>query len=139
MTVSATSFYAGKPFTLRDALISGLLSPSDNPQGYRIAAVGTAICGMLLLPVALLFYRTLAQRNRPIALLGSILFGLGPLSAISILFFVNEISDIHVYLAFAAYIFMTAGLLLCLALECSPVIRMGGLAGMTRLLVILFL
>src|SRR4051794_20260213 len=102
MVISARSFYSGKPVRLRDAMISGLLSHTDNPQGYRVASTGTALCGVLLLPVALVFYRALARHNRPLALAGSILFGLGPLSATSIILFASEINDLHVYLASAA-------------------------------------
>jgi hypothetical protein len=139
MAFSARYYYAGKPVKFRDAMISGLLSPADNPRGHRIAAAGTALCGLLLLPVAWLFNRTLARRNRPIALAGSLVFGLGPLSAISILFFASAINDAHVYLAFAAYISMTAGLLICLALESASTVRAGGRKGFSLLMVLLFL
>jgi hypothetical protein len=123
MVGSARPYYAGKPVNIRDALISGLLSPTDNPHGYLIASAGTAICGLLLLPVALAFYRRLLARNRRIAFAGSLLFALGPMCAVSIALFSHEITDTHVYLAFAAYIFMTSGLLVCLALEASAFMR----------------
>ena len=134
MVISAGVFFTGKPVQLREAMISGLLSPSDNPRGYRIASAGTAICGVLLLPVALLFYRALARRHRVLALAGSVTFGLGPLCAASILLYAGEIDDTHVYLAFAAYIFMTLGLLIGLALEGSTVVRAGGIRGGALLL-----
>lgn len=139
MLISAGSYYSGKPIKLRDAMISGLLSPSDNPQGYRIVSAGTAICGALLLPVAFLFFRTLSRRNRSLACVGSVVFGLGPLCAVSMIFFASEINDTHVYLAFAAYIFMTSGLLICLALEVWPITRRGGMAGTALSLVLLSL
>jgi len=75
--MSARSFYSGRPVHLRDAMISGLLSPTDNPRGYVIASAGTALCGLLLLPVALVFYRRLSRLNRPLAMAGAFLFGLG--------------------------------------------------------------
>ena len=133
MMLSARAMFAGKPVDLRDALISFLLSPSDNPNGYRIAIVGTALCGALLLPVAYLFYRKLSARNRPLAFIGSLIFGLGPLSAVSMIFLTQTIDDLHVRLAFAAYIFMTLGLLICLALEGYFIIRGGGIAAFAML------
>jgi len=139
MIVSARSFYSGKPVHLRDAMISGLLSPIDNPRGYWIASAGTAICGLLLLPVALAFYRKLSPLNRPLATAGTFLFGLGPLTATSMIFIATEINDLHVYLAFAAYIFMTTGLTICLALESSASIKTGGIAGRLMLSLLAFL
>jgi hypothetical protein len=139
MVISAGLCYSGKPMVLSDAVISFLLSASDNPHGYRIAGVGTSLCGALLLPVAFLFYRNLSRRNQPLALVGAVLFGLGPLSALSMIFFTREINDAHVYLAFAAYMCMTAGLLICLALEAHPAIRAGGPAGRFLFLVLCFL
>jgi len=139
MVVSARSFYSGKPVHLRDAMISGLLSPTDNPHGYWIASTGTASCGILLLPVALVFYRKLAPLNRPLAMSGAFLFGLGPLAATSMIFVAAEINDLHVYLAFGAYIFMTTGLTICLALESSALIMRRGIAGKGLLSLILFL
>jgi hypothetical protein len=143
MVISARSFYSGKPIKLRDAMISGILSPSDNPRGYRIAAAGTCLCGVLLLPVAFAFYRALSRRHRPLALLGTLTFSLGPLSAISMIFVTAEINDLHVYLATAAYFFMTAGLLICLALEGHDIVLRGvtggGIRRVAMFLVLLFL
>jgi hypothetical protein len=139
MLISARSYYSGRPIKLRDAMISGLLAPSDNPHGYGIARTGTALCGALLLPVAFMFYRALSRRSRPLAMVGALIFALGPVSAISIVFFANDIDDLHVYLAFAAYIFMTSGVLICLALEVSPIVRAGGMRAISMLLVPLFL
>jgi hypothetical protein len=137
MVLSASFIRTGKPFEVGDVLISFLISPSDNPHGYRIATGGMAVCGVLLLPVAWMFYRRLLTRNRAIARVGSVLFALGPLCAISILFFASEINDTHADLAFAAYIFMTAGLMVCLALAGFPVVRAGGLRGAAMLAVVL--
>jgi hypothetical protein len=139
MLISARSFYAGKPVELGDAVISYLLSASDNPHGYRIANAGISLCGALLLPVAFLFYRALSRRNRSLALAGSLAFGLGPLSAAFMIFFTPEINDLHGYLATAAYFFMTSGLLASLSLEGESIVRAGGFRGMALLLVLLFL
>ncbi len=139
MLISSHDCCSGKPIKLRDTMISALLAPSDNPRGYRIAGAGTCMCGFLLLPVAFVFYRELSWRNRAIALIGSLIFALGPLSAISIIFLATEINDLHVYLATAAYIFMTAGLLICLALEGYPTVRAGGIRGLSMLFALLFL
>jgi len=139
MVMSARSFYSGRPVHLRDAMISGLLSPTDNPRGYVIASAGTALCGLLLLPVALVFYRRLSRLNRPLAMAGAFLFGLGPLTATSMIFIAAEINDLHVYLAFAAYIFMTTGLMICLALASSATIKTGGIAGTLLLSLLVFL
>jgi hypothetical protein len=139
MIASARPYYSGKSIRLRDAMISALLSPTDNPQGYRIASAGTALCGVLMLPVAFTFNRALARRHRPLAFIGSFLFGLGPLSAASMIFVAPEINDLHVYLATGAYIFMTAGLLICLALAAHPVVLTGGGRGPAQALALLFL
>jgi hypothetical protein len=139
MLLSAARYYAGKPIDLDDALISYLLSAHDNPRGSRIAIVGIALCGFLLLPVVFLFYRALARRGPRMALAGSLIFALGPLCAIAMIFFTSEINDVHVGLAYAAYIFMTAGLLISLALEGSATIKAGGVKGVAMLMVLLFL
>jgi hypothetical protein len=117
MGISAKSYFSGKPIDWHDAVISFLLSSSDNPHGYRVASAGTSICGALLLPVAFLFYQKLSRRNRALAIGGSVLFGLGPLCAVSMIFFTSEINDVHVQLANAAFFFMTGGLLICMAME----------------------
>lgn len=117
MVISAKPYFAGKKIDWHDAVISYLLSSSDNPHGYRVASVGTSICGALLLPVAFVFYRNLSRRNRVLAIAGQLIFGLGPLCAVSMIFFTSEINDLHVELATAAYFFMTLGLLICIAME----------------------
>lgn len=139
MLISAKSFFSGKPINWHDAVISYLLSSSDNPHGYRVAIVGTSICGALLLPVAFLFYQKLSRRNRALAIGGSVLFGLGPLCAVSMIFFTSEINDVHVQLANAAFFFMTGGLLICIAIEALPEVRSGSLRGMALLVILLFL
>jgi hypothetical protein len=139
MVISAKPYYAGKKIDLHDAVISYLLSASDNPHGYRVASVGTSICGALLLPVAFLFYQKLSRRHRALAIAGSLIFGLGPLCALSMIFFTNDINDLHVYLATAAYFFMTLGLLICIAIEGLQEVRSGGPRGVTLLLSLLFL
>lgn len=48
------------------------------------------------------------------------------------LFLTTEINDLHVYLAFAAYLFMTGGLLVLITLESWQQARAGGLRGLAR-------
>jgi len=105
-----------KPLLLSDAMLSELLSPIDNPRGFHVASAGVAICGALLLPVAIFFYRQQPRHRHSLAHFGPIVFGLGPVTAIAILFS-PAINDTHVFLAFATYILMTVGLLICYATE----------------------
>jgi hypothetical membrane protein len=132
--LSARQHAAGKPLDIPHTLISDLLSPSDNPNGHLIASVGIGVCGMLLLPIARLFYRTQSRA-------GGAIFALGPLCAIGELFFAADIDTVHVYLAFGAYIFMTAGLLICFAAaprrSARTILAAGALAGILELLIYL--
>jgi hypothetical protein len=55
MLVSGMVFYEDKPFDAKAAILSDLLSPDENPHGYGVAAVGTALFVILLAPAKLCF------------------------------------------------------------------------------------
>jgi hypothetical protein len=62
MLISGTIFYKGKPFYPKAAILSDLQSPDENPDGYGVAAVGTALFAILLAPATRVFYNCL-QKN----------------------------------------------------------------------------
>jgi hypothetical protein len=63
--------------TFIDALISWLQSPGANPHGYLFATAGTAVSGILLAPVAVMFYRRLSAMHRTLAAIGSLFLAAG--------------------------------------------------------------
>jgi glucan phosphoethanolaminetransferase (alkaline phosphatase superfamily) len=113
--ISGAVFFRGKPFDAKQAIISDLESTDDNPHGYGASAVGMAISAVLLAPAAVVFYRSL-QRARPyLARAGAAMFAIGLGAAIAIGFlapFTHGYSDLHVRLAFAAFIGISGGTLL---------------------------
>jgi hypothetical protein len=113
-TVSGAIFYHGKPFDVRRAIISDLVSIDENPRGYVASAAGMAALGILLIPAPVVFYRRL--RHRPwLAWGGVLLFALALAGAIAIGVlapFTHGYSDLHVQLAFAAFVGITGGTLL---------------------------
>jgi hypothetical protein len=55
MLIACAFYFHGKPFDFKSAIISDLESPEENPSGYGASAAGTAVCGLLLMPVAMRF------------------------------------------------------------------------------------
>jgi hypothetical protein len=54
--------YFPGPFDWRRKVISTLLSPRDNPEGYLWVAAGMALSGLLVLPLGRYFHGVLRQR-----------------------------------------------------------------------------
>ena len=67
MLISTVPYYAGQSIDLKRAILSNLSSYGDNPHGYLAADVGITLCGVLLLPVALWFFRGLRGVHRGLA------------------------------------------------------------------------
>jgi H+/Cl- antiporter ClcA len=106
LLLSGSIFYRGKPFDPKLAIISDLESPYENPQGYGWSAAATAICGALLTPAAMRFYRLLRKDHAKLAMAGAAMFsiGLGAAIAIGILAPTTRgYTPIHIQLAFAAF------------------------------------
>jgi hypothetical protein len=122
---ASLSFYSGKPFHLKDAVISDIESREDNPRGYLVAAAGTAVCGILLFPLSTLLHRRLRAIHRPIALAGSVILRAGLTCAVAVGAFAPFPFEygIHIALAFATFICITAGLLVSLVLVVAQAFR----------------
>lgn len=94
--------------------MSDLLSPSDNPRGYFIAAIATLLCGLLLLlPAATLFQHGWNPPQRRWAGLGAWLYRLGLMATIAVGIstpFQQPYVPVHIWLAFAAFMSLAAGL-----------------------------
>jgi hypothetical protein len=110
-------------------VISDLESPADNPRGYGFAAAGTAICAMLLVPVANLFYSRMRIVRRKLALVGAALFAVGLAAAVAIGFpapFTVDYTTLHIQLAFVAFIGTCSGTLVCSTIAVFPAFETGG-------------
>ena len=119
LLLSAVLYYADKPVDLKRAVISNLARPTDNPRGYLAAAAGMALGALLLLPAALWFFRVLRCIHTGAATAGLALFGAGLAGEIFIGVmspFQDAYSDIHIYVAYATFVLMTAGILVWLAI-----------------------
>ena len=128
MLIAAVPYYAGRAIDLRRAVLSSLASHEDNPHGYLAADAGLAICAILLIPVALWFFRELRGVHRGLAAAGALLFGAGLMAAIAIGVtgpFEHGYSALHIDLAYATFIFMTAGMLVLLSLAVWFELRAG--------------
>jgi hypothetical protein len=112
MMASSATFYRGKSFDLKAAVISDLMSPEDNPHGYGVAAAATAVSGILLAPTVILFCRQM-RKNRPkLVMAGAVMFavGLGATIVIGVLSpFTVGYSSLHIQLAYIAFIGICAG------------------------------
>jgi hypothetical protein len=74
LLLAPLSYFSNQQRTFIDALISWLQSPGANPNGYLFATAGTAVGGILLAPVAPMFYRRLSAGNAAyISLLAAVL------------------------------------------------------------------
>jgi len=110
---SGAIFYHGKPFHLKAATVSDLMSPLDNPQGYRIAIAATALTALLLIPTVVFSYQRLRRKGPKLALVGAIMFALGLTAALAIAAlspFIPEASLTHILLAHTAFIGICAGI-----------------------------
>jgi hypothetical protein len=118
LLLASISYFSAQQRTFIDALISWLQSPSANPHGYLFATGGTAVSGVLLAPVALMFYRRLTAIHRALAAIGSFFFAAGLLAAVLIgclAPFPETYEPLHIPLAYAAFIGIATGLAVCLA------------------------
>jgi hypothetical membrane protein len=81
LAISASMFPHGYDWRYR--VISNLLSPRDNPQHYRIAAIGLAVTGLLMIPFAIHLNRSLRVASMLAARIasGALLLGIGALIA----------------------------------------------------------
>jgi hypothetical protein len=128
LVVASLFYFSEKPFDIKAAVISDLESPEDNPRGYGAAAAGTAVCGILLIPAATLFYSRLRVVRRKLALVGAALFAAGLAAAIAIGFlapFTRDYTPLHIQLAFAAFIGICSGTLVCSIIAALPALETG--------------
>ena len=140
MLISTVPYYAGQAIDLKRAILSNLSSYGDNPHGYLAADVGITLCGALLLPVALWFFRGLRGVHRGLAAAGALLFGAGLMAAIAIGVmgpFEQGYSALHIDLAYATFIFAAAGMLILLGLAVWRARRAGGGRGLLVMEVLL--
>src|SRR5580700_5524381 len=77
LLLASISYFSNQRRTFIDALISWLQSPGANPHGYLFATAGTAVSGILLAPVAVMFYRRLSAMHRTLAAIGSLFLAAG--------------------------------------------------------------
>ena len=118
LLISAGFFYSGRQVRIEDALMSVLLSRRDNPHGYLIAAIGTAACGVFLLPTTTLFRNRLSELHPLGAATGAWIYRLGLVAVVAIgglaPLQVEVFGPVHIYLAFLAFAGMVTGLAVCL-------------------------
>ncbi|HKE27187.1 MAG TPA: hypothetical protein VKB88_32755 [Bryobacteraceae bacterium] len=137
--LSAVLYYSDKPAVdLKRAVISNLARPTDNPRGYLAAGFGMAFCGLLLIPAALWFYRVLGGLRAGAAALGLWLFGAGLSGAVFIGFmapFQDAYSGVHIYVAYATFLFMALGTLVWMAMATRASLRAGGGRGLLAALI----
>lgn len=109
----------GKPFSLENAIISDLLSPINNPNGYLISVFAAILSGLILLPTATLFQNSWPTRLRFWPVLGSWLYRLGLITVILIGIstpFQMPYVPSHIWLSYAALVSILCGLSICLGL-----------------------
>jgi hypothetical protein len=117
LLLASLSYFSAQPRAFIDALISWLQSPAANPQEYLFATGGTAVSGLLLAPVALMFYRRLTAIHA-FAAIGSFFLAAGLLAAVLIgclAPFPQTYEPLDIPLAYAAFISIATGLAVCLA------------------------
>ena len=124
MLISAAIFYRGKPFDAKQAVLSDLQSPDENPHGFGASAAGTGISAILLAPAVQLFYRRLRPQKPRLATAGAVTFAVGLACAIAVGVlapFTHGYTPLHVQLASAAFVGVSAGTLLYLfAVRAAP-------------------
>jgi hypothetical protein len=124
--IASIPYYSGKPVNLKDAVISSLESPSENPRGYLTASDGTALCWILLFPAASLFRKRLRTTRNRFALAGPRLFATGLFGCVAIgcLAPITEMySPVPIYQSEATFVALSAGILGCTAAALVPVWR----------------
>jgi hypothetical protein len=112
MLTSGASFYRGKPFDPKAAILSDMQSPDENPHGFGASAVGTALSAILLGPAATVFYLQLRKGHPLLAAAGLVMFTAGIVSAVAVGIlapFTHGYTPLHVQLASAAFIGISAG------------------------------
>jgi cytochrome bd-type quinol oxidase subunit 2 len=117
--LASIPYYRGKPFNPREAVISRLQDPYQNPNGYLVAAVGTVVFAVLTLPAVWLFFVKLRQIHRTMAYVGTVLIALGLLGAAALgclAPFSSSFDTSHTILALSIFFALSAGLTLCLGL-----------------------
>ena len=140
LMVASVFYFRDRPFDFKAAVISDLESPEDNPRGYGFAALGTAVSAILLIPVAMLFHSRLRTFRRKPALLGAALFAAGVAAAIAIGFlapFTHDYTAVHIQLAFAAFIGICSGTLVCSTIAAAPALAAGSAWGPTLMAMML--
>jgi hypothetical membrane protein len=134
IVLSAVLYYSDKPVVdLKRSVISNLARPTDNPSGYLAAGAGMALCGLLLAPAALWFFRVLRGLHAGIAAAGLSLFGAGLAGAVFIGCmspFEDAYSDVHIYVAYATFVLMAAGTLVWMAMVTRASRRRGLVAAL---------
>lgn len=114
LIVSSSFYYSGKIFDWKNAVISDLQSPIENPSGYIIAALGTTLAGIILLPTIILFHSKLYRISRLFSSFGTIIFSLGILGTFIIgclTPFPSVYEPIHIPAAFATFISIVMSIL----------------------------
>lgn len=117
--VASIPYYRGRPFNPREAVISRLQDPYQNPNGYLIAAAGTLVFALLTLPAARLFFVRLRHIHRTMARTGAVLTAIGLLGAVALAClapFSSSFDSSHTVLALSIFITLSAGLTVCLGL-----------------------
>jgi len=115
--ISAALFSAGRPPTLEDGIMTNLLSRMENPQGWLFSAIAAVWCGVLLLPAATLFARGWKSPYRRWAVLGGWFYRIGLIAACVVGVtspFELPYGQIHVWVAFLAFMSTVVGLAACL-------------------------
>lgn len=128
LLLSAVIYYSDKPFDFKRSVISNLARPTDNPHGYLAAALGIAGCGLLLVPAAIWFHRVLRTLHAGVAAAGLLLFGAGLAGSVFIGVmspFQDAYSDIHIYVAYATFLLMSAGVMVWLTMATIRAFRAG--------------
>lgn len=126
--IASIFFYWGRPFNPREAVISRLQDPYDNPHGYLIAAAGTVVFAVLALPAVRLFFGKLRHIHRTMAWTGAALIALGLLGAAALgclAPFSSSFDTSHTILALSIFFALSAGLTLCLGLAAWSTRRLG--------------
>ena len=112
MVVSSAECFRVKPFDVKRATISELMSPNVNPDGHGVAAVATTVAAMLLIPAVIRFHLSLRKKGPRLALAGATMFGIGLTAAIGIGVLSPFVADdcwLHGLMAYSAFIGIGAG------------------------------
>lgn len=142
LLVSAHIFFAGASFNLKTAVISHLQSRTMNPHGYLPAVLGTAMAVILLLPPAIFIYNHVVISQPALSKAGLTSIGVGVLGAIAIGILSpapNIYEHVHIPLAFAIFISLTAGIAIYMISACRLIFLRHKVMGWILLCSIVFL